>query len=62
MYNGYIAALATDIDGCDKSGIPLVEYFGGKPIISLDYIDKLDALTVSEKGGQTRCSLLASAC
>ncbi|PUU78407.1 fatty acid synthase beta subunit [Tuber borchii] len=54
IHNGDSAALTTDCD-------PVVEYFGGKPITSLDDIEKIDELTVSKEGGKTTFRLSASA-
>ena len=39
-HNGHIAALTTDVYGGDESAISVVEYFGGKPITSLDEIGR----------------------
>ncbi|PUU81782.1 fatty acid synthase beta subunit dehydratase [Tuber borchii] len=61
IHKGHIAALTTDVYGGDESAIPVVEYFGGKPITSLDDIEKVDGLTVSEEGGKTTFRLSASA-
>ena len=45
----------------DESAIPVVEYFGGKPITSLDDSEKIDGLTVSKEGGKTTFRLSVSA-
>ena len=50
--NRHIAALTADVYGSGESAIP-VEYFGGKSITSLDDIENVDGLTVSEEGGKS---------
>ncbi|RPB05353.1 hypothetical protein L873DRAFT_1785580 [Choiromyces venosus 120613-1] len=60
IHNGHITALTTDVYGGAASAIPLVAYFGGKPISSLDEIERVDGLTVSEEGGKTTFILTAS--
>jgi len=42
IHNGRIAGLTTDVYGCDHSAILVVEYFCGRPITSLDDIEKVD--------------------
>ena len=61
IHNGHIVALITDVYGGDESAIPVVEYFGGKPITSLDEIEKVDGLTVFREGEKTTFKLSASA-
>ncbi|PUU73983.1 hypothetical protein B9Z19DRAFT_1134081 [Tuber borchii] len=41
IHNGHIAALTTDVYDGDESAILVVEYFGGKPITSLDDIENI---------------------
>jgi len=41
-----------EVSGSDDYLIPVVEYFGDKPITSLDDIERVDWLTVSEEGGK----------
>jgi len=60
IHNGHIAVLTKDVYGGDESAIPAVEYLGGKPITSLNYIDKVGGLTISEEGGKTKFRLSAS--
>jgi len=38
----------------------IVEYFGGKPMASLDCIDKVDWLNISKEGGKTTFRISAS--
>ncbi|RPB00289.1 hypothetical protein L873DRAFT_1827628 [Choiromyces venosus 120613-1] len=61
IHYGHIAALTTDVSGGDESVIPVVEYFGGKPITSLDDIHRVNGFTISETGGKTTFRLSASA-
>ena len=53
IHNGHIAALTTDVYGGDESAIPIIEYFGSKPITSRDGIGKVHGLTVFEEGGKS---------
>jgi len=49
IHQGHIAALTRDVYGGDQKAIPVIEYFGGNPIASLDDIEKVDGLVVSEE-------------
>ncbi|KAG0136475.1 hypothetical protein HOY82DRAFT_69799 [Tuber indicum] len=53
IHIGHIPVLITDIYGGDRTAIPIVEYFGGKPTTPLDNIRRVDGLTVFEEGGKT---------
>lgn len=48
IHNGHIAGLTADLYGGDEKRIPVVEYFGAKPITPVEDLDKIDGLTVAE--------------
>jgi len=60
-HNRHITELSTDFYGGDQRAIPVAEHFGGRPITSLDYIERIAGLTASEEGGKTTFRLSASA-
>lgn len=60
VHNGHIAGLTKDLYNGDESNIPAVEYFGGKAIVELEDVDKIDGLTISEDGDKITYRLSAT--
>ena len=61
IHNGHIAGLTKDLYGGDESTIPVIEYFGGKPIVALEDVDKIDGLTIAEDGDKVTYRLSPTA-
>ncbi|KAF3910427.1 hypothetical protein ABW20_dc0105531 [Dactylellina cionopaga] len=51
VHNGHIKSLVTDLYNGNESSIPVVEYFGGKPVEEVDEPD-VDGLTIIRDGNK----------
>jgi fatty acid synthase subunit beta len=60
IHNGHIAGLTKDVYGADESRIPVVEYFGAKPIAPLEGVDKIDGLTIAVDGNKVTYRLVST--
>ncbi|KAL7270274.1 beta subunit of fatty acid synthetase [Rhizina undulata] len=60
IHNAHIKGLTKDIYGGDESKIPVIEYFGGKPIENFEEIEKIDGLVISEEGNKVTYRLSSS--